>query len=41
MVSKGNIGGIGIEAFLSTYTLWVVIVFMVYMFYFYDKSDFY
>lgn len=41
MVLEGGIGGIGIEAFLSTYTVCIVIIFMAHMFYFYDKNYFY
>lgn len=41
MVLEGDIGAIGIEVFLSTYTVCIVIVFIVHMFYFYDENDFY
>lgn len=39
MVLEGGIGGIGIEAFLFTYTMCTVIVFMAHISYFYDKND--
>lgn len=41
MASEVHIGGIGIKAFLSIYILGILIVFMVYMFYFHDKNNFY
>lgn len=41
MASQGDIGGIGIEAFLFIYTVWILTVFMEHTFYFYVKNNFY